>query len=207
MKIVLLGGLCFAGKTYIANLLCKESEAYFKTSFAKALKEELHEAGLIDKKLLSDKGYKSGVRGIMQRYGQEKRASDPFYWARIVEGKINDPSPQGIMFIDDWRFKNEAQHFIDKGYQVLKIYVKRTDFNKMASVGKSVLTEYYKTLHQDISEQELWALSKDWIDNAPYFDKIYHNDSDDDRKIVAHLLSFIKTFEPEVKTYRKEASV
>jgi len=124
-KIVLLGGLCYAGKTYIANLLCKESEGYFKTSFASALKDELHDAGLIDKKLLNDKQYKSGVRGIMQRFGQEKRAADPFYWARIVESKINDSSPEGIVFIDDWRFKNEAQYFIDKGYPVVKIYVKR----------------------------------------------------------------------------------
>ena len=78
MRIVLLGGLCYAGKTYIADLLIKESEAYFKTSFAKALKDELHDAGIIDRNLLSDKGYKSGVRELMQRYGQEKRAADPF---------------------------------------------------------------------------------------------------------------------------------
>ena len=79
MRIVLLGGLCYAGKTYIADLLCKESEAYFKTSFAKALKDELHDAGLIDKKRLNDKEYKRGVRQLMQRYGKEKRAADPFY--------------------------------------------------------------------------------------------------------------------------------
>jgi hypothetical protein len=194
MKIVLLGGLCYAGKSYIANLLCKESEAYFKTGFATALKDELHDAGIIDKKLLVDKGYKSGVRGIMQRYGQEKRAADPFYWARIVEGKIADPSPEGIVFIDDWRFKNEAQYFIDKGYPVLKIYIKRTDFYKLNSVGKAVLTDYYKNLHQDISEQELWALSKEWIDGAPYFDLIYYNNNDkDDKKIITDLMAFIKT--------------
>lgn len=201
-KIVLLGGLCYAGKTYIANLLCKESEGYFKTSFASALKDELHDAGLIDKKLLNDKQYKSGVRGIMQRFGQEKRAADPFYWARIVESKINDSSPEGIVFIDDWRFKNEAQYFIDKGYPVVKIYVKRNDYNKMLSVGKAVLTDYYQNLHQDISEQELWSISKDWIDGAPYFDLVYHNDgeSKDDRKMVAHLLSFIATNGKAVKS-------
>lgn len=192
MKIVLLGGLCYAGKTYIANLLCKESEGYFKTSFAKALKDELHDAGIIDKKLLNDKGYKSGVRGIMQRYGQEKRAADPFYLARIVESKIADPSPEGVVFVDDWRFKNEAQYFIDKGYQVFKIYIKRNDFNKLNSVGKATLDDYYLNAHNDESEQELWTLSKEWIDGAPYFDLIYYNNDKDDAKILADLLPVVR---------------
>ena len=197
MKIVLLEGLCYAGKTYIANLLCKESEGYFKTSFAKALKDELHDAGIIDKKLLSDKEYKSGVRGIMQRYGQEKRAADPFYLARIVESQINDPAvDSGITFIDDWRFKNEAQYFIDKGYDVLKIYVKRKDYYKMMSVGKDTLTKYYLGPHKDESEQELYSVCKEWIDGAPYFDIVYHNDNDKDNKLI------LATIMPAIRSWK-----
>lgn len=197
MRIVLLGGLCYAGKTYIADLLIKESEAYFKTSFAKALKDELHDAGIIDRNLLSDKGYKSGVRELMQRYGQEKRAADPFYWARIIESQINDPAvDSGITFIDDWRFKNEAQYFIDKGYDVLKIYVKRKDYYKMMSVGKAVLDDYYLNAHNDESEQELYSICKEWIDGAPYFDIIYHNDNDKDNKLI------LATLMPAIRSWK-----
>lgn len=200
MRIVLLGGLCYAGKSYIANLLVKESEAYFKTSFAKALKDELHDAGLIDKKLLGDKEYKRSVRQLMQRYGQEKRAIAPFYWARIVEGKIADTSPEGIIVIDDWRFKNEAKYFIDKGYQVFKIYIKRNDFNKLNSVGKATLDDYYLNAHNDESEQELFELSREWVDGSPYFDLIYYNNNDkNDKKILVDLLPIIKKW--KVKNY------
>ena len=196
MRIVLLGGLCYVGKTYIADLLCKESEAYFKTSFAKALKDELHDAGLIDKKRLNDKEYKHGVRQLMQRYGKEKRAADPFYWARIVESKIADPSPEGVVFVDDWRFKNEAQYFIDKGYDVLKIYVKRKDYYKMMSVGKDTLTKYYLGPHKDESEQELYSVCKEWIDGAPYFDIVYHNDNDKDNKLI------LATIMPAIRSWK-----
>lgn len=175
-KIVLLGGLCYAGKTYIADLLCGTNDKWQKMSFANALKDELHDAGLIDKKLLHDKEYKSSVRELMQQHGQNKRAADPFYWARIMEAHISD-SPADVVIIDDWRFKNEAQYFIDKGYPVLKIYVKRDDYYKLKAVGKDTLTKYYLGPHLDVSEQELWGVSKEWIDGAPYHDLVYYNNN------------------------------
>lgn len=191
MRIVLLGGLCYAGKTYIADTLCDHNKKYVKTSFASALKNELHDAGIIDKKLLSDKKYKSSVRELMQQHGQNKRAADPFYWARIVEAHISD-SPADVVIIDDWRFKNEAKHLINAGHEVLKVYVKRSDYNKLNSVGKATLTDYYKNHHNEISEQELWCASKEWIDGAPYFDLIYYNNTDGDKKrIIANLEKFI----------------
>lgn len=193
MKIILFGGLCYAGKTYIADLLCGTNDKWQKMSFANALKDELDVAGLIDKKLLHDKEYKSSVRELMQRYGQEKRAADPFYLARIVESQINDATvDSGITFIDDWRFKNEAQYFIDKGYDVLKIYVKRKEYYKMISIGKDALSKYYLGPHKDESEQELYSVCKEWIDGAPYFDLIYYNNTDGDKKrIIANLEKFI----------------
>lgn len=196
-KIVLLGGLCYAGKTYIADLLCGTNDKWQKMSFANALKNELHDAGIIDKKLLSDKKYKSSVRELMQRYGQEKRATDPFYWARIVESQINDATvDSGITFIDDWRFKNEAQYFIDKGYDVLKIYVKRKDYYKMISIGKDALSKYYLGPHKDESEQELYSVCKEWIDGAPYFDIVYHNDNDKNNKLI------LATLMPAIRSWK-----
>jgi len=176
INIILLSGACHSGKTFIKKswLSYKQNDfKWFGGAFAKQLKDEMHELGLIDKNKLSDSAYKNSVRKLMQEYGQAKRAWSPDYWAAKLHQAIGDDFDGGATYIvDDWRFINEAEYFKKEGFNVVTVRIFRPVEQMIASVGQAVVADYLETHAKDISETEL---QHKYATDLGYFDFVIFN--------------------------------
>ena len=189
--VILLSGACFVGKTFIKSAWLKKNDHNFKWfggSFAQALKDEMHEQGLIDKKKLTDALYKATVRKAMQDYGQEKRKENKFYLAQILENKMKDVDSGATYVIDDWRFLSEAEYFETMGYKVVRLKVIRPVELMIESVGHSVVIEYLENHSKDISEREL---DNEYRVNANFYDNIIFNNQNG----TSHLINKLQEIE------------
>jgi hypothetical protein len=115
-KIILVSGFAKAGKTTFTNLLLELNNCVMPLSFAYELKQNL-------KPLVWDMGIdifrptnrqKDIIRNLMIAYGCAWREINPNHWVELLDEKINKLPAHLIPVIDDARFLNEAEHFINK---------------------------------------------------------------------------------------------
>jgi hypothetical protein len=153
----MFSGKAGTGKTFSANLAyewCKELGLKpYKVSFAYAVKNTAIFMGWDGQK--DAKG-----RKLLQDIGKAGRSYDIDLWVKkaffTIEAQVG--YPYDVVFIDDWRFKNEIKYILDneKLYKPISIRVNALD--------REILTG--TTEYSDISETELDDYTFDWtIDN------------------------------------------
>lgn len=123
-----ISGKIGTGKSTLADCLVKKAiidnnRHYVRTSFGNLLKCEVSEKFNIPlhlcftqegkKTLITHPelpGGKMVLREILQWWGTDiRRAEDPDYWVKKMDGIIGKNSPSTLFFIDDVRFPNEAE--------------------------------------------------------------------------------------------------
>lgn len=106
--IVALSGKAGSGKSTFAKMLVRKladvGVPARKCSFASVLREECRQAfPNVD---FYEKPTPPAVRKLLQAWGQLRRTEDPNYWTTALGRAIVDY--EGVVVVDDLRFKNEA---------------------------------------------------------------------------------------------------
>ena len=121
--IILIGGRAGEGKTTFANfcskILEKQSVSSVTVPFARMVKETASFMGWNGKK--DDKG-----RKLLQDIGSIGREYNLDIWAdHVVDFITGLPVPFVIVFIDDWRFPNEAKVIRKHFFPVVTVRIVR----------------------------------------------------------------------------------
>lgn len=122
---ILLSGLRFSGKNYIANRITRET-GWAQASFADAVKDECAARyGLDAARLKNDREYKEQHRTKLIELGNTRRAEDPDYWVRRVYDTHNTPG--AVYVLCDYRFPNEAAFLRSMKACVITVRIQASD--------------------------------------------------------------------------------
>ena len=153
--IVLISGKAGVGKTTLAGLLSKivreredHKSVIMKQSVAWGVKQTAVNMGWNQEK-------DAAGRRLLQGIGKIGRAYDPDVWVRMAHKAICDTQYHygsfekslRYVWVDDWRFKNEARFFKDTDYQF------RVRLVKVLAPSREILKGTPEAL--DISEVDL----------------------------------------------------
>lgn len=169
--VILLAGKAGSGKSFAASYLTELFKSTGKNTtrdaFAKGIKD-------IARKYIGWDGTKDEKgRKLLQTLGTEVgREYNPDCWVEyLIHHLENTPGyPYDVIIIDDWRFPNEYEYFVDNPlYTVVKVLV-LGDKNKISSMPKGTekhasevslptkLSYYDYTLYNTFSENDFEEL-------------------------------------------------
>lgn len=133
-ELILIGGKAGVGKTTAANYMHEVLSSYKElrishTAFAKPIKDIALLFGWDGKK--DEKG-----RRLLQVLGTDAgRAYDENIWVDIFEKlQQQEVYPNNIVLVDDWRFPNEKEFFLNKPmFNVTSIRIERSGIRDIQS--------------------------------------------------------------------------
>lgn len=126
--IIGISGKMATGKTVLANHLV-ELYGGRRASFADALRDEVSDTFCLPPETLTSRECKEhmlvpvgfstlSIRSLLQWWGMLRREGNPDYWVDKLLGEIRADE---LVFIDDVRYRNEAEAIRAAGGQVFRI--------------------------------------------------------------------------------------
>jgi len=171
MKIILISGIARSGKDTTAELLSNKlidsGKTVLITHFADLLKYTMI-------KFFNWNGVKDDTsRSLMQKIGTDiVRKENPNYWVAFLESFLSMfKNEWEYVLVSDFRFKNEHEYFLSKGWDCKAIRVERLEF-------ESELTKEQKQHESETALDsynfDYYLRSKSGIDNLTLeVDKLY----------------------------------
>lgn len=124
--VILLAGKAGAGKTSVANYMIDglpENKVAGIAPFAMGIKTIATVVGWDNKK--DEKG-----RKLLQQFGNAGREYNENIWVEFTMGALSSAKiPFDVIIVDDWRFPNEYEWFLDKTniFGVYKVRINRDE--------------------------------------------------------------------------------
>ena len=166
MKIGICGPMC-SGKTTIANYIISKNNSYYRTSFAKKLKEIAEDLFNMEEK----------NRELLILIGKKMREINPDVWINYT---IKDSSNYENVIIDDIRYENEFYRLKNEGWITIKLIIsEELQLERLKKTYPQSWEKHYKYI-KDNSEKTYIIKNED-------FDYVFEIKTENEQNIFKNI--------------------